>query len=70
MTSLFITLRWLDVIDILLVAILLYQLYYLTGSRGRLGFRPAHLRPDLALMRRMLLISVGGVGQFLIATSS
>lgn len=48
----------------------LYQLYYLTGSRGRLGFRLAHLRPDLALMRRMLLISAGGVGQFLIATSS
>lgn len=48
----------------------LYQLYYLIGGRGRLGFRLKHLRPDLPLMRRMLLISAGGVGQFLIATAS
>ncbi len=48
----------------------LYQLYYLSGGRGRLAFRLRHLRPDLPLMRRMLLISAGGVGQFLIATAS
>ena len=48
----------------------LYQLYYLVGGQGRLGFRLKHLRPDLPLMRRMLIISGGGVGQFLIATAS
>jgi putative MATE family efflux protein len=48
----------------------LYQLYYLAGGQGRLGFRLEHLRPDLPLMRRMLFISGGGVGQFLIATAS
>ncbi len=48
----------------------LYQLYFLYGGRGRLAFRLRHLRPDLPLMRRMLLISAGGVGQFLIATAS
>lgn len=48
----------------------LYQLYFLTGGRGRLAFARHHLRPDLPLIRRMLLISAGGVGQFLIATAS
>lgn len=48
----------------------LYQLYYLAGGRGRLAFALRHLRPDLQLIRRMLLISAGGVGQFLIATAS
>jgi putative MATE family efflux protein len=48
----------------------LYQLYYLARGQGRLGFRLQHLRPDLPLMRRMLLISAGGVGQFVIATAS
>ncbi len=48
----------------------LYQLYYLANGRGRLAFRLRHLRPDPALIRRMLRISVGGVGQFLITTAS
>lgn len=48
----------------------LYQLYYLANGRGRLAFRLRHLRPDPALIRRMLGISVGGVGQFLITTAS
>jgi putative MATE family efflux protein len=47
-----------------------YQLYYLVGGRGRLEFHFHHLRFELALMRRMIVISAGGVGQFLIATSS
>jgi putative MATE family efflux protein len=47
-----------------------YQLYYLAGGRGRLAFRLRHLKPAPALIRRLLLISVGGVGQFLIATAS
>jgi len=48
----------------------IYQLYYLVGGRGRLEFHLRHLRFDFVLMRRMIVISVGGIGQFLIATSS
>ena len=48
----------------------LYQLWYLFRGRGRLAFATRHLRPRAALIRRMLLISSGGVGQFLIATAS
>lgn len=47
-----------------------YQLYYLVGGRGRLEFHMRHLRIDLELMRRMIVISIGGIGQFLIGTSS
>jgi len=47
-----------------------YQLYYLVGGRGRLEFHMRHLRFEFALMRRMIIISFGGIGQFLIATSS
>ena len=48
----------------------LYQLWYLLDGRGRLAFQLAHLRFSAALIRRMLIISAGGIGQFLIATSS
>lgn len=48
----------------------LYQLWYLFGGRGRLQFHLRHLRVVPSLIKRMLLISAGGVGQFLIATSS
>ncbi|MGI9221065.1 MAG: MATE family efflux transporter [Woeseiaceae bacterium] len=48
----------------------LYQLWYLLDGRGRLEFHLRHMRVDPALIKRMLVISVGGVGQFLIATSS
>ena len=47
-----------------------YLLWYLTGGRGRLQFRLAHLAIVPALIRRMLSISVGGIGQFLIAVAS
>ncbi len=47
-----------------------YQLYYLVSGRGRLEFHLRHLRFEFELMRRMIVISVGGIGQFLIATSS
>jgi putative MATE family efflux protein len=47
-----------------------YQLYYLVGGRGRLEFHLRHLRFDFELMRRMIVISIGGIGQFLIGTSS
>lgn len=48
----------------------MYLVYYLFGSKGRLQFQPRHLKIATALITRMISISVGGVGQFLIATSS
>ena len=48
----------------------LYQLYYLLRSRGRLDFALRHLRPAPALAARLCVVSAGGVGQFLVATSS
>jgi putative MATE family efflux protein len=48
----------------------LYLFYYLFGGNGRLQFAIRHLIPVPALMLTMIRISVGGVGQFLIATSS
>jgi len=48
----------------------LYLASYLIGSRGRLKFNPRHLAVVPALIKRMIRISVGGVGQFLIATAS
>lgn len=48
----------------------LYQLWYLFDGRGRLKFHLRHMRIIPALIKRMLVISIGGVGQFLIATSS
>jgi putative MATE family efflux protein len=48
----------------------IYLAYYLFAGGGRLRFSPRHLRPVPALMLRMIRISVGGIGQFLISTSS
>jgi putative MATE family efflux protein len=48
----------------------LYQLWYLFDGRGRLEFHFRHLRIVPSLIKRVLIISIGGVGQFLIATSS
>ena len=47
-----------------------YQLWYLFDGRGRLEFHLRNMRlvPELAI--RMLRISIGGVGQFLVSTSS
>ncbi len=47
-----------------------YQLWYLLNGRGRLDFRISHLRISPPLIRRMVIISAGGIGQFLIATAS
>ena len=47
-----------------------YQLWYLMNGRGRLAFQYCNLRFRLALTLRMIRISAGAVGQFLIATSS
>ena len=48
----------------------LYLLYYLFAAKGRLPFRLRHAALDWSLIRRLINISSGGVGQFLIATAS
>ena len=47
-----------------------YQLFYLFGGRGRLAFEARHLSLQPLLLRRMLVISTGGIAQFLVATAS
>jgi putative MATE family efflux protein len=48
----------------------LYLLYYLFGSNGRLSFGLRHLRIVATLITGLIRISIGGIGQFLIATAS
>jgi putative MATE family efflux protein len=48
----------------------LYLLWFLFAGKGRLKFRLYNLRISPDLIRRMIAISIGGIGQFLIATSS
>ena len=47
-----------------------YQLWYLMNGRGRIAFGLRHLRFMPSLAWRMVRISAGGIGQFLIATTS
>ena len=47
-----------------------YQLWYLFGSRGRIAFKLRHLRIVPHLAGRLVTISLGGIGQFLVATTS
>ena len=47
-----------------------YQLWYLMNGRGRLAFAVQHLRFIPSLAWRLIVISLGGIGQFLVATSS
>ena len=48
----------------------LYQLWHLLDGRGRLEFHFRNLALHPRMMARMLVISTGGISQFLIATSS
>jgi putative MATE family efflux protein len=48
----------------------LYLFYYLFAARGRLRLRLRHCAIEPVLIRRLVSISIGGVGQFLIATAS
>jgi putative MATE family efflux protein len=48
----------------------LYLFWYLFGGMGRLRFQLQNLAISPDLIRRMISISIGGIGQFLIATSS
>ncbi len=48
----------------------IYQLYCLFGSAGRLRLGIRHLRPVASVMLRLIRVSLGGVSQFLIHTAS
>ncbi|MFT4564902.1 MAG: putative MATE family efflux protein [Gammaproteobacteria bacterium] len=48
----------------------LLQLYYLFAKGSRVQMSVRHLAPRLAEMRNLLRVSIGGITQFLIATSS
>jgi putative MATE family efflux protein len=48
----------------------LYQLWILTRGGGRIVVSRRHLRLQPALLARLLRVSIGGIGQFLIATAS
>jgi putative MATE family efflux protein len=47
-----------------------YQLYYLFGANGRIQVLSRHLSIVTQVMRRLVQVSLGGVMQFLITTSS
>jgi putative MATE family efflux protein len=47
-----------------------YQLWRLGAGGGRLVVARRHLRLDPAVMLRLLRLSLGGIGQFLVATAS
>ena len=48
----------------------LFQFILLHRSKGRVEVNRNHLKLDLRVMKRLLRLSLGGIGQFLIATSS
>ena len=48
----------------------IYQLWYLMNGRGRVEFHIQYLKFNLNLALRLIRISLGGIGQFLIATAS
>jgi len=48
----------------------LYQLWYLIDGRGRIEFHMRYLKFNFSLALRLVRVSLGGIGQFLIATSS
>ena len=48
----------------------IYQLWYLMNGRGRIEFHIQYLKFNLRLALRLIRISLGGIGQFLIATAS
>ena len=47
-----------------------YQLVILARKTGRIKLNRSHLRIDFGIIGRLISVSLGGVGQYLIATSS
>ena len=48
----------------------IFQLWMLTRKGGRLNSRAADFRPDLPVIRNLMRVSGGGIGQYLVATAS
>lgn len=48
----------------------LYQLYYLQKGHGKINIRFADLRAKLDVIRKLIVVSAGGTGQFLIGSAS
>ena len=47
-----------------------YQLHMLRKNTGRIKIQRRHLRIDFAIIKRLVEVSMGGIGQYLIGTSS
>jgi len=47
-----------------------YQFYMLFRGRGRVKIRGCHLRLNVSVMKNLIRVSLGGIGQYIIATSS
>lgn len=47
-----------------------YQVYHLNKGTGQLRLHGPTLTPDFSIMRRLIRVSVGGIAQMIIATSS
>ncbi len=48
----------------------LYQLYYLSGDKGIIKIQKENMKIDWTIIIRLLRVSAGNVGQFLISTAS
>ncbi len=48
----------------------LYQLYYLMGTKGVIKIGKGNIKIDKTIINRLLKVSAGNVGQFLISTAS
>ena len=48
----------------------IYQLYTLGHSHGHIRVGAKHLMLDFGVMKKVFMLSLGGIGQFIIATSS
>lgn len=48
----------------------LYQLYYLTGEKGIIKIHKENIKIDWTIINRLLKVSAGNIGQFLISTAS
>jgi len=49
---------------------IVFQFYILLRGKKRVRIKPRHIRIDITAMKRLLQLSLGGIGQSLIATSS
>ena len=48
----------------------LYQLYYLSGEKGIIRIHKENIKIDWSIITRLLKVSAGNIGQFLISTAS